>query len=115
MPQDLFDWPSRVWSIGPSGVKSLRRRPYRAELHQYVATYNADLATYRRDGPHRLPAGGGCAGGTRVYSQQISAAGSRCSRPSSILTWRHSAITPESIHNVDVTIAQTTLLATRKR
>lgn len=44
-----FSWPSRFWSIGPSISQTLFNGwLYRAELHQYVATYNADLATYRQ-------------------------------------------------------------------
>lgn len=44
-----FSWPSRFWSIGPSISETLFNGwLYRAELHQYVATYNADVATYRQ-------------------------------------------------------------------
>jgi NodT family efflux transporter outer membrane factor (OMF) lipoprotein len=46
----LFEWPSGVWSLGPSVSQVLFNGfLYRAELHQYVAEYNADLATYRQD------------------------------------------------------------------
>jgi len=46
---NLFNWPSRFWSIGPSVSETfydggLRR----ATIHQYIATYNADLASYRQ-------------------------------------------------------------------
>ncbi len=45
----LFDWPSRYWSVGPSVSETvfdggLRR----ATVNQYVAMYNADLASYRQ-------------------------------------------------------------------
>jgi NodT family efflux transporter outer membrane factor (OMF) lipoprotein len=45
----LFDWPSRFWSVGPSVSETvfdggLRR----ATVNQYVAVYNADLASYRQ-------------------------------------------------------------------
>ena len=44
-----FDWPSRFWSIGPSISETLFNGwLYRAELHQYVAVYNSDLAAYRQ-------------------------------------------------------------------
>lgn len=44
-----FTWPSRFWSIGPTISETLFNGwLYRAELHQYVATYNADLASYRQ-------------------------------------------------------------------
>lgn len=45
----LFDWPSRVWSVGPSVSQTVFDGGlYRAQLHQYTATYNADLAAYRQ-------------------------------------------------------------------
>ena len=35
---NLFDWPSRIWSIGPSASEVIFDGGlYRAELHQYVA------------------------------------------------------------------------------
>jgi len=45
----IFDWPSRFWSVGPSVSETvfdggLRR----ATVNQYVAMYNADLASYRQ-------------------------------------------------------------------
>ncbi len=45
----LFNWPSRFWSIGPSVSETfydggLRR----ATVNQYIATYNADVASYRQ-------------------------------------------------------------------
>jgi len=45
----LLDWPSRFWSVGPSFSETLYDGGlFRATLHQYVATYNADLANYRQ-------------------------------------------------------------------
>jgi NodT family efflux transporter outer membrane factor (OMF) lipoprotein len=45
----LFDWPSRFWSVGPGISQTIFNGGlYRAELHQYTATYNANLATYRQ-------------------------------------------------------------------
>jgi NodT family efflux transporter outer membrane factor (OMF) lipoprotein len=44
-----FDWPSRFWSIGANTSQLLFDGGlYRAELHQYEATYNADVAIYRQ-------------------------------------------------------------------
>ena len=44
-----FDWPSRFWSIGPTTSQLLFDGGlYRAQLHQYEATYNADVAIYRQ-------------------------------------------------------------------
>jgi NodT family efflux transporter outer membrane factor (OMF) lipoprotein len=47
--KNWFSWPSRFWSIGPSLSETIFNGGlYRAELHQYTAIYNADLATYRQ-------------------------------------------------------------------
>ena len=49
LAKHLFDWPSRFWSVGPSISQTIYDGGlYRATLHQYIATYNADLATYRQ-------------------------------------------------------------------
>jgi NodT family efflux transporter outer membrane factor (OMF) lipoprotein len=45
----LLDWPSRFWSIGPSLSETIYDGGLRrATVNQYVATYNADLASYRQ-------------------------------------------------------------------
>jgi NodT family efflux transporter outer membrane factor (OMF) lipoprotein len=45
----LLDWPSRFWSVGPSASETLFDAGLRrATVHQFVATYNADLAGYRQ-------------------------------------------------------------------
>jgi NodT family efflux transporter outer membrane factor (OMF) lipoprotein len=46
---DLFDYNNRDWSLGPSVSETIFDAGLRtATVHQYVATYNADLATYRQ-------------------------------------------------------------------
>ena len=68
----LFDWPSRIWSIGPSASQVIFDGGlYRAELHQYVAIYNADLATYRQDVLNAFQQVEDSLSTTRVYSRQI--------------------------------------------
>ena len=45
----LFDGPSRIWSVGPSVSETIFDAGLRrATIHQYVATYNANLASYRQ-------------------------------------------------------------------
>lgn len=44
----LLEWPSRFWSIGPSIAQPIFRAGLKATLHQYTATYNANLASYRQ-------------------------------------------------------------------
>jgi NodT family efflux transporter outer membrane factor (OMF) lipoprotein len=47
--KNLFDMPSRTWSLGPSASQLIFDGGlYRAQLHQYAAIYNADLANYRQ-------------------------------------------------------------------
>jgi len=68
----LFTWPSRVWSIGPSISETIFDGwLYRAELHQYVAQYNADLATYRQTVLAAFQQVEDSMVATRTYSQQI--------------------------------------------
>jgi NodT family efflux transporter outer membrane factor (OMF) lipoprotein len=45
----IFDWASRFWSVGPSVSETVYDAGLRrAVVNQYVATYNADLASYRQ-------------------------------------------------------------------
>jgi NodT family efflux transporter outer membrane factor (OMF) lipoprotein len=68
----LFSSPSRVWSIGPSISQTVFDGGlYRAELHQYVATYNADVANYRQTILTAFQQVEDDLLATRVYSQQI--------------------------------------------
>jgi NodT family efflux transporter outer membrane factor (OMF) lipoprotein len=69
---NLFTGPSKVWSIGPSVAETIFNGwLYRAELHQYVATYNADLANYRQTVLTAFQQVEDSLAATRVYSQQI--------------------------------------------
>ena len=68
----LFTWPSRVWSIGPSISQVIFDGwLYQAELHQYEAQYNADLATYRQTVLTAFQQVEDSMVATRTYSQQI--------------------------------------------
>jgi len=68
----LFDWPSRFWSLGPSTSQVIFDGGlYRAELHQYTAQYNADLASYRQTVLTAFQQVEDSLAATRVYSQQI--------------------------------------------
>lgn len=68
----LFDWPSRMWSIGPSASQVIFDGGlYRAQLHQYEAIYNSDLATYRQTVLTAFQQVEDGLSSTRNYSQQI--------------------------------------------
>ncbi len=68
----LFDWPSRFWSVGPSASQVVFDGGlYRAQLHQYQAIYNGDLATYRQTVLNAFQQVEDSLAATRIYSQQI--------------------------------------------
>ncbi len=67
-----FDWPSRFWSIGPAISQTIFNGGlYRAQLHQYEAIYNADLASYRQTVLTAFEQVEDDLAATRLYSQQI--------------------------------------------
>ncbi|MGC2160377.1 MAG: efflux transporter outer membrane subunit [Silvibacterium sp.] len=67
-----FDWPSRFWSIGPSVSQTLFNGGlYRAQLEQYTATYNADVATYRQTVLTSFQQVEDYLAATRILSQQV--------------------------------------------
>jgi NodT family efflux transporter outer membrane factor (OMF) lipoprotein len=68
----LFQWSSGVWSLGPSVTQTIFNGwLYRAELHQYEAEYNADLAGYRQSVLNAFQQVEDSMSSTRIYSQQI--------------------------------------------
>jgi len=68
----LVDWPSRFWAIGASAGQVLFDAGlYRADLHQYQAQYNANIATYRQTTLTAFQQVEDALSATRTYSQQI--------------------------------------------
>lgn len=108
----LFDIGSRFWSIGPSASQTLFNGGlYRAQLHQYEAIYNADVATYRQSVLTAFQQVEDALSSTRVYSQQILAQQEAVKAAQEFLdleTQRYqSGVDPY----VDVITAQNTLLS----
>lgn len=67
-----FDWPSRFWSIGPSISQTIFNGGlYRAELQQYTAIYNANVANYRQTVLTAFQQVEDYLAATRILSQQI--------------------------------------------
>ena len=67
-----FTWPSRIWSIGPTISQTVFNGGlYRAELHQYVATYNSHVAAYRQTVLTAFQQVEDNLAAVRIYSQQI--------------------------------------------
>jgi NodT family efflux transporter outer membrane factor (OMF) lipoprotein len=67
----LFDWPSRFWSIGPTFSQPIYNAALSAELHQFVAIYNADVASYRQTVLTAFQQVEDFLAQTRILSQQI--------------------------------------------
>ena len=107
----LFNWPSRVWSIGPSVAETIFDGWfYRAELHQYVAQYNADLATYRQTVLTAFQQVEDSMVATRTYSQQILRQQDAVKDSEDYLNLELVRYNTGVDPYVDVVIAQTTLL-----
>jgi NodT family efflux transporter outer membrane factor (OMF) lipoprotein len=67
----IADWPSRFWSVGPTFSQPIFNAALSAELHQYVAIYNADVATYRQTVLTAFQQVEDYLAQTRILSQQI--------------------------------------------
>ena len=107
----LFDISSRTWSVGPSISQVLFNGfLYRAELHQYVATYNADLAAYRQSVLAAFQQVEDSMAATRVYSQQILRQQQAVKDAQDYLDLELVRYNTGVDPYVDVVIAQTTLL-----
>ncbi len=70
--KNWFTWPSRFWSIGPSISQTIFNGGlYRAQLNQYTAIYNADVAAYRQTVLVAFEQVEDYLAAVRIYSQQI--------------------------------------------
>jgi NodT family efflux transporter outer membrane factor (OMF) lipoprotein len=67
----LADWPSRFWSVGPSFSQPIFNAALSSALHQYVAVYNADVASYRQTVLTAFQQVEDYLAQTRILSQQI--------------------------------------------
>jgi NodT family efflux transporter outer membrane factor (OMF) lipoprotein len=107
----LFDWPSRIWSIGPSISETIFDGwLYRAELHQYVAQYNADMANYRQTVLTAFQQVENSLVATHTYSQQILHQQDAVKDSEDYLNLELVRYNTGVDPYVDVVIAQTTLL-----
>jgi NodT family efflux transporter outer membrane factor (OMF) lipoprotein len=68
----LFDWPSRVWSIGPSVSETVYDGGLRrATVNQFITTYNGDVASYRQTVLTAFQQVEDNLAATRILSQQV--------------------------------------------
>ncbi len=111
----LFDWPSRFWSIGPAVSETIFDGGlYRAELHQYIAQYNADLATYRQTVLTAFQQVEDDLAATRNYSGQILRQQQAVKDSEDDLNMELARYNTGVDPYVDVVLAQTTLLTNQE-
>jgi NodT family efflux transporter outer membrane factor (OMF) lipoprotein len=67
----IADWPSRFWSVGPSFSQPIFNAALSSALHQYVAVYNANVASYRQTVLTAFQQVEDYLAQTRILSQQI--------------------------------------------
>jgi NodT family efflux transporter outer membrane factor (OMF) lipoprotein len=68
----LFDWPSRFWSIGPTVSETIFDAGLRrATVNQFIATYNANVASYRQTVLTAFQQVEDSLAAVRILSQQI--------------------------------------------
>jgi NodT family efflux transporter outer membrane factor (OMF) lipoprotein len=107
-----FTWPSRFWSIGPSISQTVFNAGlYRAELNQYTATYNADLAVYRQTVLTAFQQVEDYLAAVRLYSQQIERQQAAVKDADETLKLEMGRYETGIDPYVDVTTAQATLLS----
>ena len=110
--QHWFDWPSRFWSIGPSVSQTIFNGGlYRAELNQYTATYNADVATYRQTVLTAFQQVEDYLAATRILSQQVIKQREAVDAQQTFLNLEMGRYETGIDPYIDVTTAQTTLLS----
>ncbi len=107
-----FTWPSRFWSIGPSFSQTIFNGGlYRAELNQYIATYNADVASYRQTALTAFQQVEDYLAAVRLYSQQIERQQEAVKHAQEFLKLEMARYETGVDPYVDVVTAQTTLLS----
>lgn len=106
-----FEWPSRFWSIGPSISQTLFNVGlYRAELHQYQAIYNADVANYRQTVLTAFQQVEDYLSGVRIYSQELQSQEAAVKSAQELLDLEVGRYETGIDPYIDVLVAQTTLL-----
>lgn len=107
----IADWPSRFWSLGASASQILFDGGlYRAELHQYQATYNADLAAYRGTTLTAFQQVEDDLAGVRIDSQQVLEQQQAVNSAQQFLTMEMQRYKTGVDPYIDVLTAQTTVL-----
>ncbi len=107
----LFDWPSRVWSIGPQVSETVYDGGLRrATVNQFITTYNADVATYRQTVLTAFQQVEDNLAAVRILSQQILKQEQATSSSEEALKLETARYETGVDPYLDVVTAQTTLL-----
>jgi NodT family efflux transporter outer membrane factor (OMF) lipoprotein len=107
-----FNWPSRFWSIGPAISQTVFNGGlYRAELHQYEAIYNSDVANYRQTVLTAFQQVEDYLAATRIYSQELQSQTAAVGSAKELLDLETGRYETGIDPYIDVLTAQTTLLA----
>ncbi len=106
-----FDWPSRFWSVGPSFSQTVYDGGlFRAELNQYKAIYNADVASYRQTVLTAFQQVEDYLAAVRIYSNQIKQQQEAVQSAETYIKLEYARYDTGIDPYVNVVTAQTTLL-----
>lgn len=107
----LFDWSSRVWSVGPTVSETVYDGGLRrATVNQFIATYNANLAAYRQSVLTAVQQVEDNLAAVRILSQQIKHQQQAVDSAQVFLNLEQGRYDTGIDPYIDVTTAQTTLL-----
>ncbi|MCU1260755.1 MAG: Heavy metal efflux outer membrane protein CzcC family [Bryobacterales bacterium] len=108
----LLNWPSRFWSIGGSFSETIFDAGLRrATVNQFIATYNADLASYRQTVLTAFQQVEDFLSAVRILSQQIKQQAQAVGSAQIYLTLEMGRYETGIDPYLNVVIAQTTLLS----
>jgi len=111
----LFDLASGFWTVGGNATETIFNHGlYTAQIHQYEATYNADLAAYRQSVLNAFQQVEDALAGTRIYSQQILQQQDAVAASQQYLDLEQERFKAGVDPFVDVTLAQNTLLTNQE-
>jgi NodT family efflux transporter outer membrane factor (OMF) lipoprotein len=113
--KNWLSWPSRFWSVGASLPETIFDAGLRrATVHQYVAIYNADLASYSQTVLTAFQQVEDALAEVRILAQEIQQEQQAVNFAQTYLTLEEARYETGIDPYVDVLVAQTTLLANQQ-
>jgi NodT family efflux transporter outer membrane factor (OMF) lipoprotein len=110
--KNLLTWPSRFWSVGPSVSETIFDAGLRgATVKQYVAVYNADVASYRQTVLTAFQQVEDYLAATRILSKQIEQQQTAVNSAQQYLDLAKARYETGVDTYLNVLVAQTTLLS----